>query len=365
MQEKLRIMNFGDSVQWGQGLYSSDKFIELVREELENSYGSVVEIVGQYAHSGGKIGFSSDTKNGTSFPLDGIDGEIPRSDPSMNAQLSSLEVDSAISLSDVDLVLINGGANDSYEGKSLLWGWVTNPTCSVKELREVTEIACYTRMKELLIRVANAMPNAAIIVTGYYPIVSLQSSESLAAIAIAAIVSSVVGLSLAVFFEAGIIELLAERSTAWAATSTAALMQAIDEIKTEVGGSSRLAFAELDFSAENCLSAPSAWLWGIGAPANSLIPDLKSLSWGALKTWIGDLGDNFNLFEPQDPLGAKRKAECGDDFVCWWASVGHPNPDGAKHICEKILPAFERCWSSIQDYRQLFTFAIADRIAGK
>lgn len=66
------------------------------------------------------------------------------------------------------------------------------------------------------------------------------------------------------------------------------------------------------FSDDNCVYAPSTFLW--------------------------ELDDHL---EPSDPLKNHRLNICRDNpllyFACYRASLAHPNPNGAAHYAEKII----------------------------
>src|SRR5204863_7668729 len=95
-----KIVVFGDSVNWGQGLLTQHKFSTLARNGLAGAGTSLT--VQMLAHSGATIGV-----RGPDTPTR-IDSEVPVSYPTVMEQVALYDDDA----DDVAVVILNGGIND-------------------------------------------------------------------------------------------------------------------------------------------------------------------------------------------------------------------------------------------------------------
>jgi lysophospholipase L1-like esterase len=297
--DNFRIVSIGDSVVWGQGLLSNQKFDFLVQQALLPRYPGGVTLE-SLAHSGAVIGATG--ASGAPQP-----GEVPA------ARLSILEQcgQYANSPGTVDLVLMNGGINDVGVASIL------NPFSLIPTLDARVKHACHDGMLALLRAVAAKFSNPAgrILVTGYYPILSARSDP--------AGVTKLLGLfGIAVpdFLDevADFVNPVLGRCQAFFEDSTECLSQAIAE-----AGDPRIAFVPSGFTDANSVFVPgTSLLWGIG------------------------LDDDLS---PQDPAAAARRPLCdiahpgGSQVLarelCYRASAGHPNVQGAAQYSRQILAA--------------------------
>lgn len=293
----------GDSVAWGNGLLDEDKYHTRVAEAIENELGlKVIEQV--WAHSGARI--VPDVEDG----ICGLEcfREAPAVMTSATAQLDLIEEPELM-----DLVLINGCINDV--GLDV----ILDPDVSVETITERTTEFCRDEMVELLTVVEAACPQALMVVSGYFPILSeaSRSSEGL---------ETWLG-SLDPEFDESILEVaddLIAGSTAFFETAQPSLREAVDTINA-AAGTTVAAFADPGYEADNALFAPDSWLWGF-----------TSTSPG------GDEDFGLQLF-PQDPFFLRRADACVNDptaelsIDCFYASVGHPNTEGAQAYAEAII----------------------------
>jgi hypothetical protein len=205
----------------------------------------------------------------------------------------------------VDLVLLDGGIND-INVRTIL-----NPFAFDSDLRRDIQLFCGPGvMGRLLADTLQTFPNARIIVTGDYPLVT-ERSDSLAANllmvalgVISPIVATVPGALLTVALRARILE----RSRIFLETSDRVLADTVR------AAGPRVSFVESGFGPEHAFGAPQSRLWGLGFPV-----------------------------EPLDPLAAGRRAVCAGDPICAIASMAHPNVEGARAYVDAIslrLPAF-------------------------
>lgn len=343
----LYMVTLGDSIMWGQGLPEGNKFRNIVAQWIRNQYQgtrAVVQIPTR-AHSGAHIMVEApDPDRETGLP-----GEIPSHWPSVTMQVDLTLSDLArlrIDPGQVDLVLLNGGAND-VDITSIL-----NPTKHINDLHNLVISHCVLRMQDLLLKVRKKFPNAAIIVTGYYPIASGESDLlSLWALSTASINDFAVGASgigsipglIATGAEGAVVkDRLAGLSTEWNNTAQAGLSDDIKQfIQTDPKTNTMMvqgfrgaprsiplaALAWPNFSKWNSYAASQTYLWNL-------------LQFG------GDEVRGLSGAHPESPdtpgqvaysrAQACKKANRPSGF-CVDASMGHPNIAGAQAYADSII----------------------------
>jgi hypothetical protein len=318
-EDPFRLVVLGDSIQWGQGLPEESKFSELVRARIEIELPRPAVLVHRYAHSGASIGSAGDGLDvqgkPTASPFDpgALLGELPNGVPTVHAQLSALLLDSVIDRNSIDLVLLDGGINPDSPASpdgSDPFSKALNPLTHIDDLRGDANKACATRMGGLLERIAAGLPNARVVVTGYYPIFS---HASLMPLAIPWLQAAVAQFPLFTLVEGLLLERLSALSTAWAEASAAALRTAVDKANAGLGGPPRFGYAHVPFAPQNCLFAPRSWLWGL----SPLLQAEDSIAQARL-------------------LLAQEQARAKDPFSVW-ASVGHPNQSGTVQYAQAII----------------------------
>lgn len=291
----------GDSVQWGNGLVEADKMRTLVGRVIERELGRKV-ITQVLANSGARI-----------VPAEGDGicelncfGEAPLVSTSVIAQVDLLE-----RLDLIDLVLLDGCINDIGVGK------IINPLVREQLLIADTVQFCEGEMTTLLRKVRDRIPNALVVVTGYYQIVSLLSD-----------VAGVREWSILKDNQTeveGLIALLAKNSIVFRDTAHAGLAAAVETVNGETG-ETRIAFADPEFGPENAVFATDSWLWSMTNQGTLLV----------------GLDIAATLF-PEDPILGAREAACssplrdGGLIGCLYASVGHPTPPGERAFANAII----------------------------
>src|SRR5262249_42767586 len=295
----FRIVALGDSIVWGQGLLDNEKFVTLVRQGLlpKHAEGVTLESV---AHSGAVIGASGATGNPAP-------GEVPASRLTIIEQCDGY----ANAPDAVDLVLLDGGINDVGVATIL------NPVAVIPSLESRVVRACHDGMLALLKKVSAkfSKPSCRILATGYYPILSAQS-DPLGVIKLL----SLFGIAPPPFLDRDIdfINPVLHRCETFFNDSTAQLQKAIGD-----AGDTRITFVPTGFTDANAVFVPhTSLLWGL------------------------DLGDDL---DPQDPVAAMRHPQCDaahpgplqtmERELCYRASAGHPNVQGAAQIANRILAA--------------------------
>src|SRR5262249_46817036 len=151
----------GDSVLWGSGLEEEQKLWSMVRRWLEE-HGETVR-VRVLAHSLAVV--EPDPVKDAPPPLW---GEIRYRYPSITYQALKdprLGDDPAA----ISLVLVDGGINDLGPLN------LVNPWRSSRWVREQAAEHCGRKMRNLLLSLLTRVPEAQVVVTGYFPIVSAQT----------------------------------------------------------------------------------------------------------------------------------------------------------------------------------------------
>jgi hypothetical protein len=214
----------------------------------------------------------------------------------------------------VDLVLMNGGAND------VGFATILNPLALIPSLDAKIIHACHDGMLVLLqkVRAKFSNPTCKIVVTGYYPILSTLS-DPLGIVKLLGLY----GIAVPDFLDKDLdfINPVLARSEAFFRESTQQLTRAVAD-----AGDKRITFVPSGFTDANSAFVPgSSLLWGL------------------------ELNDDL---DPQDPVAAARHPLCDaahpgplqvlDREICYRASAGHPNVQGAVQFSKQILAALSR-----------------------
>ncbi len=289
-----RLVVFGDSVNWGQGLLTQHKFSTLVGGSLgANGATLTVEMM---AHSGATIGVrgpATTTK---------IDGEVPVSYPTVWEQVTTYPHDPA----EAAVIVVNGGIND-IDIRVIL-----NPLTTESDLRQDIRQFCHDDMLTLLREVVRRFPTTApIIVTSYYPILSPRSHPFRIPFLL-----QTFGVGMPFFVDQNLVfkKIVALCMQFWS-ESGVELQRAVQDCNAVEPGA-RVKFAAVPFGADNAVFADHPWLFGLDGE-----------------------------FDPQDEVIPQRRAACNlniDPFDifgregCYRASAGHPNAEGAVKYAEAV-----------------------------
>jgi len=215
-------------------------------------------------------------------------------------------------------VLLTGGINDVG-----VWR-ILNPLVPLEDIDAAVYRHCFTHVVELLKAVVAKFDQSRslIVLSGYYPILSVSSHPPLVAKFLQALGCSALQLPALPLFSLGadpVTSEIVKRCALFYQSSDKALGQAVAQVNSATPGSPRILFATSQFGHENAALAPAAWLWGI---------DVDGL--------------------PEDiPVAAARQPACDAHelnpfrrFTCYRASAGHPNTQGAKQYAKAIYEAF-------------------------
>lgn len=299
--DPFRMVVFGDSVPWGQGLLPAHKYHTALAQKLSATYAVSTEV---FAHSGATIGVGATA--GAS-----ADSEVPDAYPTILAQCAAYTQ----APDTVDLVVLNGGINDVGVAT------IVNPITTHDHLRSKTIQHCYHDMRILLRDIATTFtkPAARIVVTGYYPIFSAASDPvgvrhllTCHGIHVPPIVA-----------EPLLLERLVDLCETFWHTSDTSLARAVTEANA-AEGQGRILFVPTQFQPQNAAYGPAAWLFGLKLDfAFSPEDEVITQRHGACE-----------LFHP-------RPLEIFPREQCFRASAGHPNVEGAQHYADVISAALQ------------------------
>jgi hypothetical protein len=254
------------------------------------------------AHSGAVIGFAenpADERTGTP-------GEVPNSFPTIAYQASNL-LRARLPREDVDLVLMDGCINDTNVRRIL----TLDPTVGPNWVANLTRAKCYDDVKGLLSLAIEEQwfPNARIVVTGYFGIVSHLSSlpSVLPFLAALGVLPPLPLPDVPGWHELISLTKLASQSAAFYGQSERGLKQAVDEVNAAYGGN-RALFVSVPFGPQNAYGAPDSWLFQVGQ---------------------------------KDEVWDERQRLCPRLDPCTGASMGHPNMRGAQVYADEITKALE------------------------
>ena len=331
-ERQFNLLVLGDSIMWGQGLIEQHKAWYQVKSWLkENTSRDVRENV--EAHSGAVVGVNDAAPWNYSPP----DGEVSSAVPTVNHELDRA-LRSYASPSEVDLVLVDGCIND-VDVRNLL-----NAANSSDDVKRMATEKCGMPMLALIRRVANSFPSAHVIVTGYFPIISEKTPDSLLMKAMARM-----------FYQPGpkpakqkpkdLRENLIAVSRTWYQASNATLGDAVDKVAAELaakGSRQRVLFVEIPFPPEFSFNAPETRLWGFNASFLRKLLAVLTLGRVTLKTndeqqrqRIASCNERYQ--KPPNEQPNQRGEREYRLLLCRYASLGHPNRKGSAIYADAIV----------------------------
>jgi hypothetical protein len=214
------LLVIGDSVLWGQGLIDAHKSASLLAGVLQAEMKMA-------AHSGANIGIRDSHERLV------LSGEVPCSYPTIQEQIQSFAGDTAR----VRWVLINGGINDVDVRRIL------NPLHPQFDLDRNTRKYCGRDMLALLQQVMAKFPHARVLVVGYFPVLSCQSTPG----GIETIFSAVHGVKFAPVFQPDLFRnALIDHCLRFWKISTESLQGAVDQANQAAGFEIAALRADLD-----------------------------------------------------------------------------------------------------------------------
>ncbi len=284
----------GDSIIWGDGLNTQDKYYYRVADWLKKVLNRPVDVT-VYAHSGAII------SEGSCNPT--VDN--PTLDPNFNYGCPTLmdQANSIQNADEVNLILVSGGINNIDIMK------IIDFNTPSEEIRERSE-SIKDPMAEVLIDLLKKCPNANIIVTNYYPLVSDDSNQADLFI-IHCLLTKKLGGTCGVW-PSTLKARLMENSEEFYIGSTIGLQVAVAKANCY---SPRVTFADVKFAPKNCYAASESWLWRLV----DLDPYPKT---------------NDDKYEDRKGLcDSCNKAYLDENR---YNAMGHPNRNGAKEYARAI-----------------------------
>jgi hypothetical protein len=240
----------------------------------------------------------------------------------------------------IDLVIVDGCIND-LDARRLL-----NAANAPAGIVELAEQKCGPPVETLLARIAVSFPNAHVIVTGYYPILSEQTANDFFMRALAKRLYTGSEPMNDKQLRARLIEISRE----WYEASNRMLIAATEKVDAQLaakGSRQRAAFAEINFLPEHSFAAPQSRLWGFDASAIRKLLVILTLGRVTLKTnderrnqrgtsckeaYRRAAGEARELKETNE----QKKTREARLLQCRVAAIGHPNRKGALMYYEAI-----------------------------
>ena len=332
----FNVVVLGDSIMWGQGLNEGQKFSYKVARWIGQRLPGTEVRRHVLAHSGARI--LKDVAEDAKPPLH---EEVPSHFPSVTKQLARFRTrpfaktgSGLPGAEEVSLVLLDGGIND-FNTKTIL---TLDPTVGRSWVRAQTRQRCVARMKELLPSVVDTFPNAKVVVTNYFQIISEQSDM----VYVWELLRfwKVLGVPLN-GISAPLRKKLSDQSLAFHQESTAGFREAV----AEVSGRLRAIANSGDMPVPN--ANPPGRLEAVRPPPSRVVlaeaPFGPQNSYGAPDRYL------FYMNEP-DPAASERKPKCVEQTAemsvafpnCLLAAAGHPNVRGAEAYTEAITDKLQR-----------------------
>jgi len=326
----------GDSILWGQGLKDEHKSWNLIKTWLQESAGVRVRERIE-AHAGAVIGSEGTAPPGSLT----LYGEISSAWPTLHDQ-----IDDALRAiedpSQVDLILVDGCIND-VDARRLM-----NAANTPEGIKALAQEKCGAPVESLLVRIASSFPNAHIMVSGYFPVISDKTPRDLFMRKVAKIFYAPTGDGPRLE-ENKLLDRLALVSAAWYEASNLSLMKAVANVNHKLvarGSRQRVQFARIPFLPEHSFGARDSHLWGFNASTARKL--LAVLTWGKVS------------LHTNDEVRSQRSSVCDDFFkrvkgetdeqkrvrkdrlmTCSLSAIAHPNRKGAVIYAEAIKTQIE------------------------
>jgi hypothetical protein len=208
-------------------------------------------------------------------------------------------------------------------------------------------------MHDLLRRITDSFPNAHVLVTGYYRMISADTEDNaFIRLLVKKLNSGSAEAQRMTYREMR--ERLIALSKVWYKVSTASLSEAVSKVNEELGEknlAARVVFVEIEFWPEHSFSASNTLLWNFMFGSTNLSGFRKIIIALSLGTAAYKPNDDVRdsriksckeTYKP--PKTAKDRKESEDEkrdrqnrlLICRYASLGHPNQMGALIYAEAI-----------------------------
>jgi hypothetical protein len=284
----------------------------------------------------------------TSLRFSSTNGEVNLPYPTINEQVDNAAQFYGQSRAKVDLVLVDGCIND-VDISNLL-----NAGASPEWLSGRITSTCGAGMHKLLQRITGTFPNAQVVVTSYYRIVSDNTADNAF---IRLLVKKLNSGKVQRMTYQEMRERLIALSELWYKVSTASLSDAVSRVNAELREQQqpdRINFVEIEFWPEHSFSASNTLLWNFMFGSTNLSGFRKVIVALTLGTAAYKPNDDVRdsrvkscketFTAPTADKGSKAVKETEDEkrdrknrlLICRYASLGHPNQMGALIYAEGI-----------------------------
>jgi hypothetical protein len=349
-ESQLNMLVLGDSILWGQGLKEEHKAWYQVKVWLQQTAGREVQEKIE-AHSGALL--VGETAARAIIPED---HEVNSAVPTITEQLD----DARRFFPDpsrIDLVLVDGCINDVSVFNLL------NAGNTIDGISQLANTKCGQPMTELLARTSKSFPNALIIVTGYFPIISEKTPNSLLLRAIARLLYRQPSTPAAPLKTAQLRDRLVAISQSWYQSSNHALAEAVRQANIDLSARQsrqRVHFVEISFSPEYAFAAKETRLWGFDSSFLRKLLAVLTLGKVTLKTdderrnqRVVSCNDFYR--RPQTEDKQQRRDRELRRLLCYYASIGHPNRKGAEIYSAGIIEQLKLMIAEVGWIRDLRT----------
>lgn len=339
--DTYRICIFGDSVAWNGGNAEHNKYYSLVKDHIESRFNIGVYLTVE-AHHGAVIGRGKYNK------YDQLHGELSTDYPTIHQQVE--KVAGQADAPDVDLVIMDGGANDLPITKVILESDYNQLNQIAATFKQDIERYSYHDFKDLLIKTLNSFPNAEVLPFSYYHIFSGQSDASKITLFTITAYAAFKGLSeedLKDFF-LGTFQInnmnvysnvtkVVTLNDIWVAESTKWMKKAAEEANVQVEGRNRAHFVDLETEPQHAAHAPQSLLWA---------PVKENLLLKATDERISEREQLIEDLAQEVRNGTRSQADLDSrdysPFLTKRNSSYHPNPAGARWMFDKMKPVIDR-----------------------
>jgi lysophospholipase L1-like esterase len=334
----FELLVLGDSLMWGQGLLEEQKTYTLVKKWIQNEITATNQTVNLKvkAHSGATIVLhnpkfnSKETSDFSRLSVSNPEVTVPF--PTLNSQsiLAKREYESEGKSADaVKLVFLSCGIVD------LTVAGILNPFGKNKTLRKNIVRCCNEEMFKFLETAAVMFPNAIFAVVGYFPILSNKTpngkmlNDMLESFSFPRPLKPLGNNVLTRNIFKPLKNKSLKRSRIWFAESNIEFQKAVNRLNEKLG-KQRAIFIKSPISEENALETPNTLLFTMdkSGKTNDAYYEQRSL----------DCKKEFTQLKRE--VGYK-----GSVRHCEIASIGHPNPAGAKAYAESIKESLNQMFA--------------------
>jgi hypothetical protein len=377
----FNVVVIGDSIAWGTGLTTEEKYSYLVAQRLAEQINRPVNVK-VLAHTGAAI-MEDEAESTDPFPYPTYYPEFTSGTPTLMEQADMIS-----NPDEIDLILVSGGANDVgldsvlMVDLGLLNYW--DKGSSLDDIRTKSE-DIRPSMFNLLNKLLSMCPDARIVVTGYFTGIT-DNSKGITEIAATMRPESQENSFITDYrkLDGEKKEEVVEKSRVFYQTTNESLSKAVDDANEAMRSADsrdlpydRAAFAPIFFPPERCYGTDQSWLWKIVDDPYTGTKKINDDSFDLRKTTLMDFGWYCNCeLCISDPTSSSESVSINskDDLkkLCdkyrrnKLVAIGHPNVEGAKNYSESIIREIRSVWPSwLQPTVQAFDVSPTSQTSGE